>query len=482
MSDVARLAPSPQDWPIEVGTAVSLEPGAQLLDRDLIAGGSPWRLLRLPGGARAVAERWRSGGEVHVGEERFARTLVQQGLLFTHYRVDATTDDVQVVIPVVDDVASLRPLLESLRGLSVTVVDDGSRHAQLVRECAHDFGATLVRLDVNRGPGAARNAGLSQSDAPFVWFLDVDVTLEDARGVLARLRAAMRDPLAGAVSARIRGGPGASARDRFEMGCGPLDLGERDALVVAGGAVSYVPSACLLVRRTALAGGFDETMRVGEDVDLVWRLSDQGWLVRYLAGVTVTHRARGTWRHWWGQRVGYGRSAAALASRHGQRVAPVRVDLWTVLAWSSVLARQPMIGARVVRALHVSVRARLPASTEEPARVARSIVHRGVLTSSGPFARALVRTYGPLLLIAALHPRLRRRALGIFILGSAWRWRNRRAHASDAALGIFDDLAYSVGVWRGAFEARSPQALRPYVVRSSMRLRDVLGLRAPSES
>ena len=39
-----------------------------------------------------------------------------------------------------------------------------------------------------------------------------------------------------------------------------------------------------------LASGFDADLRVGEDVDLVWRLVDAGWSVRYQPSVTVFHR------------------------------------------------------------------------------------------------------------------------------------------------------------------------------------------------
>ena len=51
--------------------------------------------------------------------------------------------------------------------------------------------------------------------------------------------------------------------------------------------VAYVPTAALLVRRAALGDGFDESLRNGEDVDLVWRLIEAGWRVRYEPAVQV---------------------------------------------------------------------------------------------------------------------------------------------------------------------------------------------------
>ena len=65
---------------------------------------------------------------------------------------------------------------------------------------------------------------------------------------------------------------------RYEAVRSSLDLGRREAPVVPYGTVSYVPSAAIICRRSALtaAGGFDETLRCGEDVDLCWRLVEIG--------------------------------------------------------------------------------------------------------------------------------------------------------------------------------------------------------------
>jgi mycofactocin system glycosyltransferase len=475
-------APLSVDAPVDMGTLVRLDGEAKLLDRDLIAGGSPWRLLRLPGGSRRVVERWRNGDEVRAGEERFARTLVQQGLLHPLYQHKLDIDDVDVVIPVRDDVASLHSLLAQLQGMHVTVVDDGSIHAGTLAECAHRFNVTLVRVDVSRGPGAARNEGVASTKRELLWFLDVDVSLDNATDVLTRLAAQFADPLLGAIAPRVRGGPGASVRDHFENRFGPLDMGPTSGLVVPGAAVGYVPSACLVVRRNAFGGGFDETLRVGEDVDLVWRLHDQGWLVRYSADVVVEHRARGTWRNWWDQRVNYGVSTAELARRHGKRLAPLRCDVWTAVAWTSVLFSRPTIGVRIMSVARHSLRARLKDSTDDADQVASEVVTKGMARAGGPLARGIVRTYGPLVLLAALHPRLRRRSLALFVVGTAWRWRRTRLRASDVPLAVADDLAYSTGVFRGAWRARSLRSLTPNITTSSLSVRALLGLKEGDES
>ncbi len=482
MSRLLPVAPLPVDVPLERGTKVVLDERATFLDRDLLSGGSPWRLLRLPGGSRAVAERWRGGGHVNVGEERFARTLVQQGLLHPVFRSGVDHDDVDVVIPVRDDAASLRALLASLGGLHVTVVDDGSDDGEVIERCANDVNATYLRLAQNAGPGSARNAGARATKRRFIWFLDVDVVLDDPIGVLGRLASQFNDPLAASVAPRIRGAGGDSVRDRFEGRFSPLDMGERSGLVVPNGTIHYVPSACLLVRRASFGTGFDAQLRVGEDVDLAWRLHDQGWLVRYVAEVTITHRTRATWSSWLGQRVRYGESSSALAQHHGNRLAPFRVDSWTLLTWISAVVGKPMVGLRIIDAARGQLRERLLTSTENADKVARSLIGRGMVRSGPPIARAVVRTFGLALVLGAWHSWLRRRLLLVFLVGTAWRWRTTRLHLSDVPLALIDDAAYGVGVWKGAWSSKSLGALKPQITKSTLGLRKVLGLKTGAGS
>lgn len=477
MTELETLAPDPAGVALRVGTTVVLDDDVEFLDDEYVCGGAPWRLLRLTGGARRAAERWRHGDVVRAGEERLARTLVGQGLVHPIFRTPLEADEVEVVIPVRDDPASLRRLLTSLRGLHVTVVDDASINPVLIEECARQFDARLLRLDVNVGPAGARNAGARSTPRAYVLFVDVDVTIDDVPSVLERLRAPFEDPQVAACAPRIRGGVGGSLRDRFELRFSPLDMGDHGGIVVPGGPIGYVPSACLLVRRDALGSGFDEELRTGEDVDFVWRLHDRGWLVRYVADVIVTHSARGSWRAWWRQRVAYGASSGDLAKRHGERMAPVRSDIWTILAWTSMLAGRPALAFRILRVTRDSLRTRIstpggPDSTD----VADKIVRKAVLGTGAPLARAVVRTFGAELLALALVPRLRRPAMFVFAIGTAWRWRHQRPHLADIPLAIADDAAYGVGVMKGAWSTRSFAPLTPRINKSSVRLRDVLGL------
>jgi len=367
-------------------------------------------------------------------------------------------------------------LLTLLSDFHVTIVDDASSNPALLAEIISTFGQSLVRLEENVGPGGARNAGLRSTSRQFVWFIDDDVTVSDALNVAARLFCQFNDPMVSCVAPRVRGTGGDSLRDKLELRFSPLDMGARPQIVVPGGPVGYLPSACMMVRRSAVGAGFDQTLRIGEDVDLVWRLHDQGWLVRYLADVVVTHRARTSWSAWWHQRVQYGVSSGELAKRHPGRLAPLRVDPWTLVAWGTVFIGRPSLGARIISVNSEALIERLEDSADEPEHVAREVVAKGMVKSGGPLARAAVRTFGPLILLFALHPKLRRRVLALFVVGTAWRWRKTQLHPLDVPVAIADDVAYSLGVAKGAIKSRSLATMTPDITKSSVTLRKVLGI------
>ena len=482
MSEFEPLVPAPPDEALPAGTTVRVDEGASFVDRDLLSGGSPWRLLRLRGSSRETLERWRHGGPVLGGEERLARTLVDQGFVTPRFDAPLSRSAIDVVVPVYGNITNLPSLLRQLEGYHVTVVDDGSPDADAVALCAHQYGATLHRVGTNEGPAHARNVGASATKREFLWFIDVDVSVVDADRVARHLRSAFEDPRVAAVAPRVRGSDGPSWREHFEHHFGPLDLGPRSSLVVPGGAVGYVPSACIMIRRDAYGDGFDESLRVGEDVDFVWRRHDRGWLVRYDASVEVAHPTRPTLVGWWQQRQRYGSSSAVLAQRHAQRLAPVRADAWTFITWTSVLLGRPAVGARIVAGARRHAMGTVFRDDENPAAAADEVVTRNMVRAGGPLARAVVRTFGVVVVLAALHPRWRVRALGLFVLGSAWRWRRDRFHPTDVPFAIADDLAYGSGVLGGALRERSLRSLTPNITKSTLGLREILGLPGVSEN
>jgi hypothetical protein len=211
-------------------------------------------------------------------------------------------------------------------------------------------------------------------------------------------------------------------------------MGERSGLVVAKSAVSFVPSACVMVRRAAFGDGFNEDLRVGEDVDFVWRLADQGWLVRYDSQVVVRHRTRAVGVAWWRQRASYGASTAALAKRHGARLAPLRVDTWTLVAWTSVLIGQPAFGARIVRGARNHARDHFFVAEDDPNTAPTRWSYE---TWCARVDRWRARWCGPLALASCSRrctPNFARARWLLFAIGSLWRWRGSAGASTRPAL------------------------------------------------
>jgi mycofactocin system glycosyltransferase len=456
-----------------------LDPGVRRIDGGtVLVGGAPLRLLRLtPAGARLV-DRIEAGEPVPPGAAatRLARRLLDGGL--AHPRPDAVAApyapaDVAVVIPVRDRPAGLARTLACLAAGAapgeIVVVDDGSVVPVEVADVADGAappGVRSVRHELPRGPAAARNTGWRATGAPVVAFLDADV--EPEAGWLTTLLAHLADAAVVAVAPRITpvvpdGVPGWLGA--YEEVRSPLDLGPTEAPVRPGSRVPYVPTAALVVRRGALAraGGFDEAMSHGEDVDLVWRLAAAGGTVRYEPRSTVAHPVRSDLGAWLRQRYGYGSSAAPLALRHPGAVAPLTVSGWSAAAWGLVALGAPAAGAALGSATTAALVPRL-SNLAHPWREAGRLAGLGNLYAGRQVADALRRAWFPLAVPLALRPRSRPALAAALLVPAAVEWVERRPRLDPVrwtALRLADDLAYGAGLWAGSLAARTTAALRP---------------------
>jgi len=184
------------------------------------------------------------------------------------------------VIPVYNGEGFLRRAVESvrrqtLRSTSIVIVDDCSTDgsagvAQSLAES--DPRIRLLRMPVNGGPSAARNAALRMVDEPLVAFLDADDEwlphhLESLVGALAST------PSASVAFSRAHMARDAAPRER---------LGNSTARLVSPlprlFRENFIVQSAVLVRPDAVlrAGGYPEHLRYGEDYDLWLRLAVAG--------------------------------------------------------------------------------------------------------------------------------------------------------------------------------------------------------------
>lgn len=457
------------------GFAVRLD--ARVRRRDggaVLLGGSPLRLLRLSPRAEALL----------VGDRlvvRDARTAALAGRLLdagvAHPDLPdhpGPQDDVTVVVPVRDRPTELARLLAALRAdratarSPVVVVDDGSLDPAAVARAAGECGARVVRREVSGGPAAARNAGLCEVRTDLVAFLDSDCV--PCAGWLGVLRRHLADPRLALVAPRIAGLRGGRQgwTTAYEEVTGALDMGEHPAPVRPWSAVSYVPSAALLARRSALGDGFDASMRVAEDVDLVWRLAGAGWRVRYEPRAVVEHEHPVATADWLRRRAFYGTGAALLAARHGPAVAPVVLAPTSAAVWALLVAggRRGVVPAAATLAVDtVRLSRRLAGADRAPeAGFAAGLVLRGAVAAGRSLARAVTRHYWPLAVPMLGVRRLRPWLLGAAVVDAVAAWwpvRRRIGVLRFTAARRLDDLAYGAGLWWGAVRARDLRALLP---------------------
>jgi mycofactocin glycosyltransferase len=471
----------PDDELVPAGFRLRPDPGARTLaGGTVITGGCPIRVLRLsPAGARHVAGWW-DGTPVpgNAKARALARRLLDTGIAHPMLeRDEAERPDVTVVIPVRDRHAELARCLAGLAGTPrVIVVDDGSADPAAIQSAAAAAGASVVRRPVNGGPAAARNTGLAAARTPLVAFLDSDcVPGAGPANWLDALLPHFADPAVGAVAPRIvPAEAGHTWLARYEGASSTLDMGRRPSIVRPGSRVPYVPGAALIVRKQAAGTGFAEDMRVGEDVDFVWRLAASGWRVRYEPAATMGHQHRVRLREWLSRRKDYGTSAAALEQRHPGAVRPLYASAWTAAAWLAAAFGQPEAGAVVTGTGTALLARRLARVTGEawpmPAgsaawRLAVAQAAGGTLGAARPLGSAICRTWWPVAVPAAIAARRLRLPLAALVLAPPLLdWLDRRPPLDPAryvAARLLDDAGYSVGVWQGCVERRTVRPLLP---------------------
>ena len=421
----------------------------------ILVGGWPPRKVRLSAAGAAALDDLLAGRATPAAA-LLARRLREHGLIDP---VAATaTATVTFVVPCRDGGPRLGALVAELLPYGeVIVVDDGSADGSAER--GRRAGAGVVANTGEPGPAGARNFGSELARTEFVAFVDADCR---ARGDWARPLAALLEADRGLalVAPRIRGTAGPGRLARWERTQSPLDMGAEGGLVGPGRRVSFLPSAALVARRSALAdlGGFDPGLRFGEDVDLVWRAVAAGWSVRYAPEVEVEHPARATLGARARQHFEYGTSAAILEGRHPGTTAPLRLSR---LALPPALLAGGPAAAGLLAGMAIALLA--AAKQDDPAvrpAVAR-LALEGQLEAGRGLARAVARDWLPLALLASLRWRRARRLALTALAADLAASTAPDPAAASVLLRLTDNAAYSAGLWRGAVAARSLRALLP---------------------
>ena len=171
-------------------------------------------------------------------------------------------------------VAVTSALAQTVAAREVIVVDDGSIDDPTAALSAIDDARLRMVYAPNRGVSHARNLGVELATGELVAFLDADDYWYPSK--LERQLALFEvDPPPVAVGAQMHH---VDSRGTLLGVTGVTELDDkRQELVRAGALMPFVTSSSVISRKALQdVGGFDETFRVAQDLDLMARLAARG--------------------------------------------------------------------------------------------------------------------------------------------------------------------------------------------------------------
>ena len=179
---------------------------------------------------------------------------------------------------------------QTLAPARILVVDDGSHDG--TAEIAEQLGAEVIR-QANAGPSRARNVAAAALNTEWLAFLDADDAWESA--ALERIAQAIRlcpdvqvvfgdyaiEEPGGAVSSWFEHDANYAAVERRRVAPGIVRCARPSLVAALVRSLAFVSTSSLAIRRDAFlnAGGFDESLLVAEDLDLLLRLFNQSTAV-----------------------------------------------------------------------------------------------------------------------------------------------------------------------------------------------------------
>jgi len=286
---------------------------------------------------------WAVNGDRPHRVELFLNDLVRKGFLrMKGLGPVAEYPGVTVVVPVRNRPEDLRGCLESLERveyadglLEIIVVDDASTDDTRAQVSA--FPARLLAMGEQRGASCCRNLGTREAKGDIIAFLDSDCTV--GRNWLRELVPAFNDPGVAGVGGWVDSYYQEKKLDLYEKVKSSLFMGSWPTASSEENRFFYVPSCNFLVRREIFlrVGGFNESLTVGEDVDLCWRLQNEGHKIEYRPVGLVFHKHRNQLKTFCFRRFDYGTSEPLLQKIHSERKKRMPLPVGATLFWGLIL-------------------------------------------------------------------------------------------------------------------------------------------------
>jgi glycosyltransferase involved in cell wall biosynthesis len=224
---------------------------------------------------------------------------------------------VSVVVASYNGERTLELCLESLKGLNypdyeVILVDDGSTD-QTSEICQRFPTVRYIRHEKNMGLSVARNTGINASQGEIIAFTD-----SDCRADQDWLYYLIGD-LVNSEFTGIGGHNLLPPEDSWIAASVMVSPGGPAHVMVTDRVAEHVPGCNMAFYKWALEeiGGFDPIFRkAGDDVDVCWRIQQQGYKLGFSPPGFVWHYRRATIHDYLKQQRGYGEAEALLIRRH----------------------------------------------------------------------------------------------------------------------------------------------------------------------
>jgi len=276
-------------------------------------------------------EDWDFGLTTRSREAKPALEVVSNAFAEIPFPRDRDWPRVSVVVCSYNGAATIRDTMEGLSRLDypdyeVIVVNDGSTDA--TPKIAAEYDVTLISTE-NRGLSNARNTGWQEADGEIIAYIDDDA-YPDPHWLQYLAHVFMTSSYVGV------GGPNiAPPGDGPIADCVANSPGRPVHVLLSDRTAEHIPGCNMAFRRKALEAidGFDPRYRAaGDDVDVCWRLQENGGVIGFHAAAVDWHHCRNSIRTYWKQQQGYGKAEALLEEKW-----PEKYNVLGHFSWSGRL-------------------------------------------------------------------------------------------------------------------------------------------------
>lgn len=228
-----------------------------------------------------------------------------------------------IIIPVYNRPEELAELLQSIvlqkecHELEVIVIEDGSeiRSEQVVNEYDEKLNIKYYFKE-NTGPGDSRNFGMGQASGDYFIILDSDCLLPE--NYLTVVSTFLAKSYAEAYGGPDKAHPSFNSRQKainYSMTSFLTTGGLRGSEKTADNFQLRSFNMGVSKKAFQLTGGFAK-QRIGEDIDLNFRLREQQLSTVYIGGAYVYHKRRNSWMSFFKQIRNFGAARPILNQMH----------------------------------------------------------------------------------------------------------------------------------------------------------------------